>query len=228
MIVSTIEENLQKKFNWIKRSDQLLYSISVNDLLDDSGRDQHLMWMMNYCGSPSKGHAASITVKRIGYLAAICVYAKHVHKVEASFLDGSFHTSGGNTKRTGWAPQYSFPYTTPTEDKDLVHWIAEDLYASHLVPLVSLLSKEKGISRAALLENIFTYIKWVITVQMGEKQVYQQLLALPASYFGHLSRQPIAQFDCEVDNLRKTCCLYYQTDGVRNQCEKCPLIQKTS
>ena len=228
MIVHTIEENLQEKFNWIKSSDQLPSSISINDLLDELGREQHLMFMMNYCGSPSKGHAASITCKRIGYLAAICIYAKHVHKVEASFLNGSFHTPDGNSKRTGWTPQYSFPFTTPTEDKNFSQWIAEDLYAKHLVPLVSLLGKEKGISRAALLENIFTYIKWVITVQIGDKELYQQLLVEPASNFGKLTRHPISQFECGEHDLRKTCCLYYQTEGVDNQCNKCPLIQKTS
>lgn len=106
--------------------------------------------------------------------------------------------------------------------------LAEDLYAKHLVPLVSLLSKEKGISRATLLENVFTYMKWVITIQISDKGLYQQLLMLSASHFGRLSRHPISQFDCEVNNLRKTCCLYYQTDGVSNQCNTCPLIQKTS
>lgn len=227
-MVSTIEENLQEKFNWIKSSDQLPNTISINDLFNDLEREQHLMWMINYCGSPSKGHAASITCKRIGYLAAICIYAKHVHKVEASFLDSSMHTPGGNSKRTGWAPHYSFPYTTPTEDKDLVHWIAEDLYAKHLVPLVSLLSNEKGISRATLLENVFTYIKWVITVQIGDKELYQQLLILPTSNFGKITRHPISQFECRDHDLRKTCCLYYQTDGVSNRCDKCPLIQTTS
>jgi len=227
-MVDTIERNLQETFNWFENTDLMSYSISINDLLSDSRREDHLVWMMNYCGSPTKGHAASITVKRIGYLAAICIYAKHVHKVEASFLDGMMHTPGDNSKSSGWAPQYSFPYTTPTEDKVVVSWIAEDLYAKHLVPLVSLLSKEKGISRVTLLENVFTYIKWVLTIQIGDQGLYQQLLLLPTSNFGKLTRHPISQFECGHNDLRKTCCLYYQTEGVSNRCNKCPLIQKTS
>lgn len=227
-MIQTIEQNLQEKFNWSENTNQLSYSISINALFNDVKREEHLLWMINDCGSPTKGHAASITSKRIGYLAAICIYAKHVHKVEPSLLDGRMYTPGDHSNKSGWAPQYSFPYTTPTEDKDIVSWIAEDLYAKHLVPLASLLSKEKGISRVTLLENIFTYIKWVLTIQIGDQGLYQQLLLLPTSNFGKLTRHPISQFECGHNDLRKTCCLYYQTEGVSNRCNKCPLIQITS
>lgn len=86
------------------------------------------------------------------------------------------------------------------------------------------LLKEKGISQTTLFENIFTYMKWVFTIQIGNKELYQQLLTCPTSHFGNVSRHPIPFYDRGDDPLRKTCCLFYLTTGENKPCKTCPLI----
>lgn len=219
-----IQQDLLAKFSWLEDEIQPSRSISIKDFFEESFRDEHLTWMTEHCGSPTKGHAASITTKRIGYLAAIYVYAKSVHHAKSSFMEGIMHTKEVGIMNNGWNPLYSFPLTPSSNDVALVKWVATDLYAKHLVPLVSLLGKEKGISQTTLFENIFTYMKWVFTIQIGNKELYQQLLTWPTSDFGNVSRHPIAFYDRGDDALRKTCCLFYQTTGDNEPCKTCPLI----
>ncbi|MFX3675018.1 MAG: (2Fe-2S)-binding protein [Paenisporosarcina sp.] len=221
-----IQQDMLAKFRWLDSVSQVARSITIKDFFDETKREEHLTWMMTHCGSPNKGHAASITVKRIGYLAAIYVYVKHTHQVESSFLEGTMHTIQDETSSTGWVPMYSFPLMSSSNEKLLDEWVTKDLYAKYLVPLVALLSEEKGISQTTLFENIHTYMKWMFINKLGIKEEYQKLLTNPISKFGDLLHHPLSRFDCGDDALRKTCCLFYQTDGANKPCEKCPLTKK--
>jgi len=221
-----IQQDMLAKFSWVNSMSPPSFSITIQDFFDETKREEHLTWMVEHFGSPTKGHAASITAKRIGYLAAIYVYLKHVHQVETSFMSGTLHTFEEQNPSTGWIPMYSFPLLSSTNKENLLDWLAKDLYANYLVPLVLLLNKEKGVSQAILFENIFIYIKWVLTIQIGNIDLYQQLLSMPTSDFGNVSSHPISLYDRGDGSLRKTCCLFYQTGGANKRCKKCPLTLK--
>jgi ferric iron reductase protein FhuF len=215
--------DIRTKFRLLNPTDDSSYSISVKDLFDPSRLNDHFTYMNEHSGSPTRAHAASITTKRVGYLAAIFVYIKHVHQREATFQNATMHTIDADYSTNGWLPVYSYPLQTISSEKTLVDWISNDIYAKELVPLVSKLSKEKGISRVTLFENIYTYIKWVLVDVLIRQDLFEQLLALPYTEFGEVSRHPLAFYETE-SNLRKTCCLSYLTVGGSKKCKTCPLI----
>lgn len=216
------DRDIRTTFRLMNPSDVSFYSLSVKDLFNPSHLHNHFAWMMEHCGSPTKGHAASITAKRIGYLVAILIYLKHVDHREVCFKNATMHTITPHNSSSGWLPVYSYPSESIQSEKAMVDWISNDLYAKELVPLVSLLGKEKGISKITLFENIYTYIKWVLVDVLNEEDIFVQLVSHRLTDFGAVTRHPLAFYETET-LLRKTCCLSNLTIGQSKKCTTCPL-----
>lgn len=219
---SDVSKDMSAKFRW-HQDQQVLDTFTLIDLFDENTRDQHLNRLMTEFGSPSRGHAASMTAKRIGYLAALMIYARIKHNVSIKSDQCTFFTIEEKSKKAGWLPVYSFPLETEDSSQSILDWITKELYVKTLVPIVELLAKEKGISRAVLFENIYTYIKWIFNSILCDTAVLQQLIDIPAGEYGNLRRHPISTYVCDDKDLRKTCCLYYQTQGADKPCKTCPL-----
>ena len=219
---STITEDLSTNFRWYQNQ-TVIHTFTLLDLLDESIRDSHLIQLMTEFGSPTRGHAASMTAKRIGYLAALMIYTRRRHAVEMSPEECRFITIQDTSTKAGWLPVYSFPLQTLESSPSTVEWITKDLYTKMLVPLVELLAKEKGISRVVLFENIFTYMKWIFITKLQDVDTFKQLLQTPAIAFGVSKQHPLALYESEPNSYRKTCCLFYQTQGAVKPCKTCPL-----
>ena len=213
---------MSTNFRW-HHNQSPLHTLTVFDFFNESVRDQHLIRLMTEFGSPTRAHAASMTVKRIGYMAALMIYARIKHSVLISPNECKFITISEESLKASWLPVYSFPLETAELRQSTIEWITKELYAKTLVPLIELFAKEKGISRVVLFENIFTYIKWIFISKLQDDLTFQQLLKIPASEYGVKKQHPLALYECEPSASRKTCCLYYQTQGAVKPCKTCPL-----
>ena len=215
-------KDMSTNFRW-HNNQSILHTLTLLDLFNESVRDQHLIRLMTEYGSPTKAHAASMTVKRIGYVAALLIYARIKHSVLISPNECKFITIPDESINASWLPDYSFPLETAVLGQSTVEWITKELYAKTLVPLIVLFAKEKGISRVVLFENIFTYIKWIFISKLQDELTFQQLLKTPASEYGVSKQHPLALYERGPSASRKTCCLYYQTHGAVKSCKTCPL-----
>lgn len=219
---SVLTKDMEANFRWY--IDQpILHSLTMEDFFDESALDQHLARLICDFGSPTRAHAASMTAKRLGYAAALMIYARIKHGILVNPMDCSFITSAEESTKASWLPIYSFPYNTTGNCQNTVDWITKDLYTKWLVPLVEKLAQEKGVSRVVLFENIFTYMKWIFITKLQDTTTFQQLINTPAGEFGVKKQHPLAIYQIEQTNLRKTCCLYYQTTGAVKSCKTCPL-----
>ena len=219
---SAVSKDMSANFRW-QTDQQVLDRFTLVDLFDENTRDEHLNRLMTEFGSPTRGHAASMTAKRIGYLAALMIYARIKHSVSIKPDQSEFISIEETSAKAGWLPVYSFPLETAERSQPDMEWITKELYAKVLVPLVELLAKEKGISRAVLFENIYTYIKWIFNSILCDTAAIQQLVDIPSGEYGNVRRHPIATYVSENRDIRKTCCLYYQTQGAAKPCKTCPL-----
>lgn len=218
---SFLINDIEANFRWYT-DQQILHSLTLKDFFDKTILDQHLTRLMHEFGSPTRAHAASMTAKRLGYAAALMIYARTKHKVVLNPLECTCITISEESTKASWIPMYSFPLMNGELYLNLVDWITKDLYTKTLVPLVELLAQEKGISCAVLFENICTYIKWIFITKLQDITTFQQLIDTPASEFG-VRKHPLAIYQNKQSNLRKTCCLYYQTTGAIKPCTTCPL-----
>ena len=219
---SSVANDMLLNFRW-HHDQSPLHKLTLGDLFDETVRNQHLNRLVNEFGSPSRAHAASMTAKRIGYVAALMIYARIKHNVLINPVKCTFITIPEESAKAGWLPVYSFPLSTGAPIESTIEWVAKELYAQLLVPLVELLAKEKGISRVVLYENLYTYMKWVFITKLQEGATFQELIEVPISDFGVVKQHPIATYANEQKSTRKTCCLYYQTDGAVKSCKSCPL-----
>ncbi len=219
---SVLTKDMEANFRW--HVDQpILHSLTIKDLFEETVLNQHLARLMSDFGSPTRAHAASMTAKRLGYGAALTIYARIKHEVLINPIDCRFMTVAEESIKASWLPIYSFPVKTEGIYQNTVDWITKDLYTKTLVPLVELLAREKGISRVVLFENIFTYMKWIFITKLQDTSTFQQLINTPASEFGVRKQHPLAIYQSEQSDLRKTCCLSYQTTGAFKPCSTCPL-----
>lgn len=219
---SLITNDLASSFRWHMDEDAL-YTLTFDQLFDPQVREHLFSRLMSEYGSPSRGHAASMTAKRIGYMAALMIYARIKYGVVVKANECRFITIEDNSKNSSWLPVYSFPINTTEPLHTTVQWISKNLYASLLVPMVEMLAKEKGISRVVLFENIFTYVKWILETVLKDHDTFQRLIDLPAEEYGMIKQHPISLYACHQGTTRKTCCLYYQTEGASKPCKSCPL-----
>lgn len=220
---SILMNDMTANFRW-HTDEKVLYTVTLDQLFDSQVREYHFSKLMNEFGSPSRAHAASMTAKRIGYIAALMIYARIQHNVLTNPKECRFITiEGGEATKAGWLPVYSFPLKeSATSETTAQEWIVNELYNATLVPLVDLFAKEKGISRVVLFENIFTYVKWIFLTHLQDPASFQQLVDLPTVQFDS-KQHPLSLYACNNEDTRKTCCLYYQTVGAIKACKTCPL-----
>lgn len=219
---SVLSKEMEINFRWL--ADQPIEgSLTLDDLFDRTILDRHISILMSDFGSPTRAHAVSMTAKRLGYAAGLMIYARMKHQVGINPRECRFLTIVEESTKASWLPMYSFPLKTVVLNQDTIEWIAKDLYSLTLVPLVEILAQEKGISRVVLFENIFTYIKWIFITKLQDNNTFQQLIDLPAQKYGVKKQHPLAIYQTDQTNLRKTCCLYYQTTGAVKPCKTCPL-----
>lgn len=218
----TVSNDLRANFRWQSTASSSAV-LSLSDLKNEAVVERHLTILTNHFGSPTRAHAASMTAKRAGYAVALLIYARLRYNIVVNSSNCFLMTADEPSAAPGWLPVYSFPLNSAESEQDAVNWITKELYAETLVPIIEVLAKEKGISRAVLFENVFVYMKWIFVTKLQDSDLFQQLLETPVSEFGYTKRHPFAYYEDTSNGLRRTCCLRYQTVGEERTCKACSL-----
>ncbi|MGM0836172.1 MAG: IucA/IucC family C-terminal-domain containing protein [Bacillota bacterium] len=217
-------------------------SVKLALLLEEGAVCSYLDTIREDLGTDKNDVAASLLMKRLGFLAVNCFMSMSAYdktfKIDPEniWLD-SFYDKGA------WLPKIRFSYleveTAPSLDRS--SWRTRhfsSLFQGLFDPLIERVAKEAKISRQTLWENVMLYVYWLYETVLPKLDVtehaiedFQALLDAPASLFG-MNRNPATTFYSEkvfVEKhqakirVRKTCCFYYQTNTSAARCSTCPL-----
>ncbi|MGD6832468.1 IucA/IucC family C-terminal-domain containing protein [Sutcliffiella halmapala] len=217
-------------------------SVKLSSLLEEGAVHLYLDTIRENLGTDKNDVAASLMMKRLGFLAVNCFMSMSAFNKtlqidpENIWLD-SFYDKGT------WLPKIRFTELEVEEapSKGRSDWRTRhlsSLFQGLFVPLIEQVAKEAKISRQTLWENVMVYVYWLYETVLPKLDVtehatedFQALLDAPASLFG-MNRNPGATFYSEkvyVEKhqakirVRKTCCFYYQTNTSGARCSTCPL-----
>ncbi len=200
--------------------------LTLSDLKNSDVVEEHLTMLTARFDSFTRAHAASIVAKRVGYAAALLIYARLKHGLKVDPSECVLMTPDEITAAPDWMPIYSFKLESMDTQQTSADRIIKKLYAETVIPIIETLVDAKGISRAVLLENVFVYVKWVLLTKLKDDQLFQQLIAAPSCDFGCGKRHPFAYYECASGASRRTCCLRYQTLEDQRTCKTCPLNKR--
>lgn len=215
-------------------------------LLDETECAGYIERISRLFGATSGSVGGSLFAKRYSFMAATPVlYAMTMYNkgldasIENCHVESMFREDGV------WIPKLRLNdwQAGVAEDGGRHEWrdrVLRSLFAGNLAKLWRAISKANRVSAATLWENTAVNIYWLYEKRIGEaadssqqariREDYHYLLSAPGELFGEKSN-PLAKFDSPKVKLpdyeqplriRKTCCLYYQTEGERSYCSICP------
>jgi ferric iron reductase protein FhuF len=235
---------LLKAFRFALHADSSAFSFEAADLLKADKRYGILLAIKERLNSPDLQIAASMLMKRYGFFAAINMYAMSV-------LNKRLPCSIGNiifqeSEKTGWIPNILYKDTSAaalrTDREEKREEILRGIFAEHMYPVMEVLSRETGLSKLIMWENIAIYLFWLYENLFeqfkGRKEAewihsdFQYLIVgAPGSIFGNLHANPLQRFYTEKVLLpehgnsvrvRKTCCFSYKLGTKNAVCHGCP------
>lgn len=197
-------------------------------------------------GATSRSVGGSLFAKRYSYLTiapvlyAMTMYNKGLHAaIENCHVESMLREDGV------WLPKLRLNdwQASVAGDNDRHEWrdnIIRSLFADNIAKLWRAVSKANRVSAATLWENTAVNVYWLYEKRIGDasdpdrqariREDYEYLLSAPGDLFGEKTN-PLIKFDSPKVKLpeyeqpirvRKTCCLYYRTDGERSYCSICP------
>jgi len=217
--------------------------VALNDLYEEAACRDYIRWFQTYIDAPDLKVAASMLVKRIGYLwtaplmTALTFHHRHVSfSLQDSFLYHPALIKEGGTRFpflavSGLRAEALTPNREIQREKAL-----EEIFALQLTPLFKMLAAIAPLPMSILWENIMVRIGPLYKLEAGETGEEHQHVQADFSYLtqeapGALFDQrqnPFTRFTTCKDqipiakNERITCCFYYQMSG--EYCRKCPKI----
>jgi ferric iron reductase protein FhuF len=217
-------------------------SVKLSSLLEEGAVCAYLDKRQEDLGTDKNDVAASLLLKRLGFLAVNCLLSMSTYdktfkiNPERIWLDSSYD-------KGIWLPKIRFN-ELEVDAAPLIgrsEWRTRhftSLFQGLYVPLIERVAKEAKISRQTLWENVMLYVYWLYETVLPKLEVtehatedFKALLEAPASLF-EMNRNPAATFYSEkvyVEKhqakirVRKTCCFYYQTNTSGARCSTCPL-----
>ncbi|WP_223701407.1 IucA/IucC family C-terminal-domain containing protein [Sutcliffiella deserti] len=216
-------------------------TISLSSLIEHGTKD-YLSSIQGALGANQLDVAASLLMKRLGFIAVNCFYSMTAFdkalKVapENIWIDSSF-------EKKVWLPKIRFYQLKAVEpmfgERD--KWreaTFKQLFQTVYAPLIEQLAKDAKVSRQTLWENVMLYIYWLYETVLPKMNVttnlqedFQSLLQAPPSIF-NMNRNPAAFFYKEKTFVKKhqtdlrvrtTCCFYYKANKEGSHCSTCPL-----
>ncbi|MDQ0062132.1 IucA/IucC family C-terminal-domain containing protein [Paenibacillus harenae] len=222
------------------------HSIAPVRLLDEQECTGYIDRVSGLFGATERSVGGSLFAKRYSYLTvtpvlyAMTMYGKGLDAaLENCSVESMLRDDGV------WLPKLRLTDWSVSEasENGRREWrdnILRSLFAGNIARLWRSLSKANRISSATLWENTAVNVFWLyekgINVTADPKRQariredYDYLLSAPGDLFGEKSN-PLIKFDSPKVKLpayeqplriRKTCCLYYRTDGERSYCSICP------
>lgn len=210
------------------------YEMKLAELADERKVENALSFIQNKIEAPNFRVVASIFAKRLGFVAAGCLYAFSVcqKRVDVQHLSLQAECEDDGL----WLPQVYYIKQAITqvdvanrneERKEIV----TELFSKGFEPIWDALNQYTGISKRVLWENIAVYILWLYNQLKEDSSVNQHQLETDFTYlFYEATGDQFGQY--EVNPLkcyarresRQTCCLSYQLAGKKKYCKSCPIL----
>lgn len=223
--------------------EQSIRAIALSELRDEEACRAYIRWFQAYIDAPDMKVAASMLVKRLGYLwTAPLVKAMTFHHQQVSFeLYNSFLYHPVLTEKSATR----FPFLAVnglraealTENREA--WREKgikEMFASQLTPLLQTLSAIAPLPMSILWENIMVRIGPLYALDADDAGQRNPHIQADFSYLTQEApgtvfdqrKNPFTRFTtCENDipvakSERITCCFYYRMSD--EYCRKCPKI----
>ncbi|MCG1021703.1 IucA/IucC family C-terminal-domain containing protein [Sutcliffiella horikoshii] len=218
-------------------------TISLHSLIHD-GTEAYLLKVQEALGTDEMDVAASLLMKRLGFLAVNCLLSMSAFNKTLK-VDPSTIWIDSYVENDVWLPKLRYTkvqavevtaYNT-REEWRVQHF--KELFHDLFAPLIQRLSKVAKVSRQTLWENIVLYIYWMYesilpNIELDtpyQEEDFKSLLEADPALFG-MKRNPAATFykpktfveqhQAEM-RMRTTCCYYYKTNSEGARCSTCPL-----
>ncbi|MBM7618182.1 ferric iron reductase protein FhuF [Bacillus tianshenii] len=217
-------------------------SVKLASLLEEGAVCSYLATIREDLGTDKNDVAASLLMKRLGFLAVNCLMSMSAYNKTFKIDSGNIWIDSSMDNGT-WLPKIRFSVleveAAPAIDRN--DWRTRHFYSLFkglYMPLIERIAKDAKVSRQTLWENVMLYVYWLyetILPKIGETKYAEEdflaLLEAPASFFG-MNRNPAASFysdkiyvekqQAEI-RVRSTCCFYYQANASGSRCSTCPL-----
>lgn len=222
------------------------HSVPSARLLDEMECTEYIDRISGLFGATARSVGGSLFAKRYSYLTVTPVlYAMTMYNKGLNAAIENCHVESMLREDGVWLPRLRLNdwQAIVASDNDRREWrdrVLRSLFAGNIAKLWRSFSKANGISAATLWENTAVNVYWLYEKGMGEaadssqqariREDYDYLLSAPGDLFGEKTN-PLARFDSpkvelpeyeQPIRIRKTCCLYYQTDSERSYCSICP------
>lgn len=234
---------LEESCRFVAGESQVEDTISIRSLIED-GTVEYLQKVKHALGTEEMDVAASLLVKRLGFLAVNCLLSMTAFNKTLK-VDPSTIWIDSYVEDDIWLPKLRYTEIQAVEVTSFEtreEWRVQhfkELFNDVLNPLIQRMSKEAKVSRQTLWENIMLYIYWMYesilpNLELNapyQEEDFKSLLEADPALFG-MKRNPAAtfykpktfveQYQAEM-RMRTTCCYYYKTNSEGARCSTCPL-----
>ncbi|WP_187442096.1 IucA/IucC family C-terminal-domain containing protein [Sutcliffiella horikoshii] len=245
--MSTLTEQefrfLEESCRFVAGEAEVEDTISLHSLIY-SGTESYLTKVKAGLGTNEMDVAASLLMKRLGFLAVNCLLSMTAFNKTLK-VDPANIWIDSYVENDVWLPKLRYTEVQAvkvTKFETREEWRTQhfnELFNGVFAPLIQRMSKEAKVSRQTLWENVVLYIYWMYESILPNQQLdapYQEedftsLLEADPALFG-MKRNPAAMFykpktfveqhQAEI-RMRTTCCYYYKTNSEGTRCSTCPL-----
>ncbi|SOC39775.1 IucA/IucC family C-terminal-domain containing protein [Ureibacillus acetophenoni] len=242
----------------LKETYRLTFKTSASDLttqvsllLDEEKLHTYLTKVKSITKAANLGVAASLFVKRYSFAVLIALYSMTIMNKRIDFSVDNLSIQTLDESDTIWLPSIKFESLnlSPSLDFDRANWrneILTEIFSNHIEILFSCLNKVSKLSKRIMWENLYTYIVWMYTNLLANKE-YEDLHPIiiddfdwitsvgKGNVFGEYIENPFLNFRGTKESInlldgtphkRITCCLSYLTESNRSFCKNCPIKRK--
>ncbi|WP_243290384.1 IucA/IucC family C-terminal-domain containing protein [Bacillus sp. FJAT-47783] len=224
-------------------------SIDCKDLLNRESLTIYLDRLRQEFQTSKRAVCGSMLLKRYGFLAVLALYSMSIwNKMINVQLENVSIQSG--YKNDVWLPNFMFKSLQVIDMEHERHKKRDELltvlFRHHFDPVIKSVSQYAKISPIVLWENVSIYIFWMyeslrnkgLPVEMSvrvQEDFDYVINGAKGELFGSFEQNPLTPFYCpkvyestvkKEIRIRKTCCLYYLTNGGTIRCQSCPCQSK--
>lgn len=245
--MTVLEENFRLTFK-TSASD---LSSQASLLLNEEKLHLYLTEVKTKTKAANLSVAASLFVKRYSFAVLIALYSMSVMNKRIDFSADNLSIQTFDESDTMWLPSIKFERLnlSPALEFDRVNWrneVLTEIFSNHIDVLFSCLTKVSKLSKRIMWENLYTYIVWMYTKLLADKEYEDQHPIIVDDFdwitavgkgniFGEYIENPFINFRGSKDSLsildgtphkRITCCLSYLTESKGSFCKNCPIKLK--
>lgn len=242
---------LEEKFRLTYKSSTSNLSSQVSLLLNEEKLLFYLTEVKSKTKAANLSVAASLFVKRYSFAVLIALYSMSVMNKRIDFSTDNLSIQTFDESDRIWLPSIKFERLNFTDAPKAgrANWRKElltEIFANHIEVLLGYLTKVSKLSKRIMWENLYTYIVWMYTNLLADKDYEDQHSIIlddfnwitavgKGNVFGDYIDNPFLNFRGTNDSIdildgkphkRITCCLSYLTESKGSFCKNCPIERK--